>query len=285
MDKRINMDLKFKIDNVDMHVSVENLVQHNTENDSSIKNFHYHVMYEMFFIQNVPLILYTDGKISEFKNCIVCIPPYARHRVLSWQGERMMFSFKNDVKNHGTFAKFIDKFFSRTHPFEIKTDDTLNMYVDNLLRMFNTDMTTKSEFMVSVVKLIFYNIYKNNADNKKSSLFANESYLVKIDDIINNFQSDISLKTIADELKLSTKQVSRIIKKNYNKNLSGMVKEKRLAVASELLLSSDMTILEIAEYVNFSSESYFYSEFKKAFGCTPLKYKKTNRLEKQKSLA
>lgn len=55
--------------------------------------------------------------------------------------------------------------------------------------------------------------------------------------------------------------------------------EKRLSVATELLLRSDKTIQEIVEYVNFPSERYFYSQFKKAFNCTPYKYKKLKTKE------
>jgi len=115
---------------------------------------------------------------------------------------------------------------------------------------------------------------------KKKSYTTNESYLVKIDDAINEFRKDITLRSLADVLHLSTKQTSRIILKNYNKKLSELISEKRLSVAAELLIRSDKTVTEIIEYVNFNSEKYFYSQFKKKFGCTPLKYKKLNVVDK-----
>ena len=56
--------------------------------------------------------------------------------------------------------------------------------------------------------------------------------------------------------------------------LSKLITKHRLKAAQNMLLSGKYSISSIVEEVNFSSESYFYSQFKKEFGMTPLKYKK-----------
>ena len=62
----------------------------------------------------------------------------------------------------------------------------------------------------------------------------------------------------------------------FKKPLSALITEKRLAVAEELLVNTDMPISKIVEAVNFRSENYFYLCFKSAFGTTPLSYRKKN---------
>ena len=107
---------------------------------------------------------------------------------------------------------------------------------------------------------------------------THDSYLVTIDKVLNDYQQKIDLKALAKELNLSTKQASRIIRKNYKTTLSDLLTKKRLSVACSLLTNSNMPIIDIVEYINFPSESYFYSQFKKLYNCTPLQYRKTKQL-------
>ena len=94
--------------------------------------------------------------------------------------------------------------------------------------------------------------------------------------IIASYKEDITLASVAKKLGLSTRQTSRVIMKHYKSTLSELVTNQRLNVASLMLLSGEHSISEIVEKVNFSSESYFYSQFKKKYGMTPLKYKREN---------
>ena len=283
--ERISKNLKFKIDDLGVNAIVEEPVSFVSDIDSEIKNLHYHVMYELFFVDDNKLTLYKEDGVLTFKNCLVCIPPFFKHRTIRKSGQRILFSFDKTQKHSCEFSQFMDVFFSNKEPFKIDVNDSLLFYCRELKSLFNSDINLINEIAVSVLKLIFYNIYAINVDSdsaiyKKKSYTTNESYLVKIDDAINEFRKDITLRSLADVLHLSTKQTSRIILKNYNKKLSELISEKRLSVAAELLTRSDKTVTEIIEYVNFNSEKYFYSQFKKKFGCTPLKYKKLNLVDK-----
>lgn len=80
-------------------------------------------------------------------------------------------------------------------------------------------------------------------------------------------------QAIADNLCLSLWQASRTVHKYYNKSPSELLLERKLTVACRLLQYTDSTVAQIVENLDFSSESYFYSQFKKAYGCTPGEYK------------
>ena len=51
---------------------------------------------------------------------------------------------------------------------------------------------------------------------------------------------------------------------------------KKLDAAKNLLMFTEHSSLEIANYLNFSSESHFISVFKKSTGLTPKKFKQNN---------
>ena len=65
----------------------------------------------------------------------------------------------------------------------------------------------------------------------------------------------------------------------YFKNTMGTsfieyLNEYRLTMASRLLISSESSILAIAEEVGYENLSYFNRTFKKRFGMTPRDYRK-----------
>lgn len=283
--ERISKNLKFKIEDLSINATIEEPISIINDPDLQIKNLHYHVMYELFFVEDSPLTLYKDDGTLTFQNCLVCIPPFFKHRTTRQSGQRILFSFDKTQKHSGKFSTFMNEFFLNKEPFRIAASESILLYCRELNSLFRSDINLVNEIAISVLKLIFYNIYISNANTDeisypKRAYTTNESYLVKIDDAINDFKKDITLKTLADSLHLSTKQTSRIILKNYNKKLSELISEKRLYVAAELLVRSNKTVTEIIEYVNFNTEKYFYSQFKKKFGCTPLKYKKSNIADK-----
>ncbi|MGN0179120.1 MAG: helix-turn-helix domain-containing protein, partial [Monoglobaceae bacterium] len=117
----------------------------------------------------------------------------------------------------------------------------------------------------------------NSGIEEKNSNQRFDSYFIAIDGIIKDYQKNINLKSVADDLHLSTKQASRIIKKYYKTTLSQLVVKKRLGVACALLENSDMAVSDIVKHINFPSESYFYSQFKKAYETTPLQYRKSKK--------
>lgn len=278
MNSKLHKNLKFKLDGLTISANIEEPVFTETEpNNTLIQNFHYHVIYELFIMDEKPLTVYTQDGTSVYKSCIVCIPPFFKHRTYRQSGLRILFTFDKNTTNND-FSKFMSSFFSEQKPVIIKTNKSLFFYASQLSSLFSIESSLVNEIAVSLLKLIFYHLFSDNHElkksiNKKEILTTNESYLPSIDNMINDFSNNINLQAVADALGLSTKQTSRIIKKNYKKTLSQLICEKRLSVAAELLLKSDKTVTEIVEYINFPSESYFYHKFKEFFGYTPLKYK------------
>lgn len=274
-NNRISKNLKFKIDSLSFNATFEKPVGHTEFDRTDLKNLHYHVMYEVLPVDDDPIAIHTAETVTEYKNCFVCIPPFCKHRSIRKKAQlRILFSYDRTYPKTTDFQQFMDLFFSETEPFEIPASPALVHMCKEIDNAFELPDSLADEVATSALKLMFCNIYKLNSTSKKDNYTTNESYLVKIDDIINDFQRDITLQSLADSLHLSTKQASRIIQKNYKKKLSEILIEKRLSVAAELLLRSTKSVSQIVEYVNFPSERYFYALFKKTFGCTPCQYRK-----------
>lgn len=271
---------KFKMNNVNITVDLDNsfsgiTFDHKPDIMSYIKYQHYHIAHELFFVEDSPLTVFTDNKATDYKNCVLNIPPKFRHLSFRQKDYRIFFSFSCDEKATGNFAQFMNTLSDFSVPQKLETDELIMSYVRELSAFILSKNSMTDEIVISLLKLIFYKIYTLNTHKQTDKpLSTNESHILKIDNIIQYFQNDINLQTVADTLHLSTKQTSRIITKTYKKPLSALLAEKRLSVACLLLRHTDNTISEIVEYINFPSESYFYMQFKKTYGCTPHKYKK-----------
>ena len=67
------------------------------------------------------------------------------------------------------------------------------------------------------------------------------------------------------------------LNENYKKTFIELKNEARMSFASNKLLYSDLSITGISELVGYSSIEHFTNAFKKWFGLSPLKYRKSKR--------
>ena len=87
--------------------------------------------------------------------------------------------------------------------------------------------------------------------------------------IINNFNKNISLKEVADEVFLSQNYLSELFKKEVGEGFYDFLTEYRIKVAKELLITTNLKVYEIATKVGYNDPITFGRAFKKVTGYTP----------------
>ncbi len=88
---------------------------------------------------------------------------------------------------------------------------------------------------------------------------------------------DLSLSSLADELALSSHQLSELINQEMGKNFSAFVNEYRIREACELLKEKeDRSILDIGYEVGFRSKTSFHRAFIKQVGIPPSEFREKN---------
>lgn len=97
--------------------------------------------------------------------------------------------------------------------------------------------------------------------------------------ICGEFNTDISLNSLAEQLHFSTAYVSKIIKKETGYSFSTLLNAIRLYNSIDLLKNGRYKIQEISEKSGFLNQQYYSGVFKKTFGFTPNSYKKQERQE------
>lgn len=90
---------------------------------------------------------------------------------------------------------------------------------------------------------------------------------------------ELNIDKICRELGLSRTNLYRKLKAITDLSPVELIRNKRLEVATRLLLESDYTVSEISTYVGFNSHAYFTQCFKTVYGCSPSEYVAANKKE------
>ena len=102
-------------------------------------------------------------------------------------------------------------------------------------------------------------------------------------DVIQYIQSEyaspeLDNQIIADHFHYHPYHLNRVVKAYTNKTLHGYLIDYRLRIAKDLLLSSNLSVTEIAEKTGFSSYSYFIKTFKEKNGSSPKVYRDKSKM-------
>ncbi len=100
---------------------------------------------------------------------------------------------------------------------------------------------------------------------------------VVLDYIMEHYQEDLNLETVAAQINMNKNAFCRFFKKGTRKTLFDVIQEVRIGKACQHLLETDMNVLQVCYACGFSNISGFNKTFKKITGTTPLSYRKRRK--------
>jgi YesN/AraC family two-component response regulator len=123
----------------------------------------------------------------------------------------------------------------------------------------------------------FYELFDRiqiEIENRKNE--KQEQIVGKINRIIDEKYVDdfFSLDYLADTIGMSTAYMCRIYKQYTGSTIIDVLAGKRMNKARELLISTELSVNEIASKVGYTNSTYFYRVFKKENGVTPNEFRK-----------
>lgn len=92
--------------------------------------------------------------------------------------------------------------------------------------------------------------------------------------LLQDLSQTPSLQTLAHKVGLSRTRLCTLFKEYYGDTVCGLLRQKRLLCAADLLSTSEHSITEIAYICGFSSSSHFTYLFSKHYHISPKKYRK-----------
>jgi len=90
---------------------------------------------------------------------------------------------------------------------------------------------------------------------------------------------ELNLSMLAEQLDLSTHQLSELINTRLDKSFSRYIRELRVEEARKMLINEPKaSVLSVGMSVGFTTQSNFYAAFKEIAGIAPGQYRKENRM-------
>lgn len=145
------------------------------------------------------------------------------------------------------------------------------------------DLKKEDAFALKIYSMIFELLYLIIRNFKVKKISENglksQKYLDRLGDITTfvkeNYDEKLTLESVALEFNYSVPYFSRFFKKYMGITFTEYVTSIRLDKAFDLLMNSDLSILDISLAVGFPNSKSYNTSFKKAYGYTPYHYKKT----------
>ena len=91
--------------------------------------------------------------------------------------------------------------------------------------------------------------------------------------LLEKFREERTVAYYANELFVTPKHLSQVLKEITGRTISSWIDEVVILGAKSLLKSTNDTVLQISEALNFPTASYFGRYFRRLTGLTPLEYR------------
>ena len=94
--------------------------------------------------------------------------------------------------------------------------------------------------------------------------------------IDKNIYNGISLDGLSAKFYFSKAYISRIFRAEFGKTPKQYIDERRIVAAKYLLISTQLSVAQIAERLSFADSKHFANAFKAAAGVSPSEYRREN---------
>lgn len=129
--------------------------------------------------------------------------------------------------------------------------------------------------LLTEIGAIYYNKFIKTEEEDKLSPASRQNEIVSkfFKLLILNHKQKKNLKFYADKMFLTPKYLSTTLRDRTGRTAMDWINEALVASTKYLLKTTDMTVAQISEELNFPNPSFFGRFFKKHTGITPVKYK------------
>lgn len=184
--------------------------------------------------------------------------------------------FTESLNIEESFAAFMSV---RDNPCVPLTENELKSMQGYYTMMKNTieaeGNPNRMEIAKHLTKAFFYGagyyLHKFQDDTKKN---RNEQLVENVINLIQeHFKEERGVEFYADKLHLTAKYMSTVIKQTSGKSTGEWIDDRVILEVKALLKSTNMTVQQISDELNFPTQSSFGKYFKRLVGVSPKEYR------------
>ncbi len=160
--------------------------------------------------------------------------------------------------------------------FKTSENDKVYEFMIQILMEYYDKKNGMETAIRAYVMLLFNELLRNYQESLDSEIVyqIDSTISTEILSYINSHYKDITLKDMADHFNYNPDYIGKLVKKIIGRNLTELVKEKKIKQAEYLLLNTKMSVSDVVAEIGYSNVSYFYRQFKEQVGITPDEYRR-----------
>jgi len=234
-----------------------------------------HPFWELLYVDVGTILCTVEEKQYELtEGMLVLFAPDVFHAL---QSESKQVSFVNitfDLQNDENHTLCNQVF---------TANKAIHSYIQQIVVDFNDNNSYSGDYILNYLNLIILNLL--NGDKKKeyntihSFFYNSEASLMvkKAEEIVDEeiFNSELSVSYVANQLNISASYLFRCFKQHHHMGTSEYICAKKLEIAKKMIVEGELTLAEIGMKLNFCSQTYFSTQFKKKYNMTPSQYSKS----------
>lgn len=158
--------------------------------------------------------------------------------------------------------------------FETEKGNTYKGIFVKLIKHYSALADSEEIILQSLLLELIYIINKDSSLKNRNGKFSSNYLLIEksLNYIKEHLTGDLSLEKIAKVMSISPIHFHNTFKAAVGKTLRDYIEEQRIKKATNLLLTTNYSLTQIAYECGFSSQSYFSYVFKRRMKKTPREY-------------
>lgn len=268
-----------------VELSVERVYDNNYHHNTLSTHTHYEIVY----VQKGKATFDIEGeKVELLKKDFMIIRPHIPHRLIIDSEETcsfitLYFDFKKNDNSLVSLEEFLYSKEDENYGAFIRLSPAYKKEISDALNKITREMANSlpdSEFLCSLTVMeIFVWISRALKDEWEKTVNKSEEKMLNIIEISKrfieeNYNSDIGLENIANNVYLSPSHFARVFKKACGISPIQYLLKVRIEKSKELIEYTDTKISDIAYDVGFSSQQRYNDIFKKLTDMSPTEYRK-----------
>lgn len=233
---------------------------------------HYHTGYEIHMIvKGCQIYELEDRVIAVKEGDFLLISPHVMHRVVRFE--------PNTEKYAVSFL--LEKEHRLPIPTQrvVESGMTARMYENLKYVMEELNQGRESSGVLienRVLELILLLLRQTGAREQPGKRMQDESLILSMarQFVQDNVEQQLLASTVAQYCHMSPRQMNRIFQRYEGMTLGEFIRVQRIRYAERLLAEHNCSMKEISERMQFSSEYYFSTFFKKYAGMSPSEYRR-----------
>lgn len=250
--------------------------------------WHFHPEYELTYIVKGEGIRYVGNNVEKFENGDFVLVgsnlPHCWKNTIQNKGsvKSIVFQWNEAIlgdnwieKNEFQNIKNLLKKASKGVKFNLKNSKKMELELNKIL--------TKSPFekLLRFIQLLedlsaFKEVetLTSTGFTPSLNLKANNRIDKVYDFVQENYDKKIKLQEVSALVSMGDEAFCRFFKKSLNKSFFTFVNEYRINLACKMLIETNKQVSQIAYDCGYESLPFFYRQFQKFMGCSPLQFKK-----------